>query len=144
MKKINSKGFTLVELIATIVILSIVVTICAISITTVIKSSKEKDYELFIREVKNAVEEFYLECRFDKHINIECPSLESEYYSTTLESLVNNGYLKGNSIDENHKLMVVNPKDNVNISSCQIKYNYQNGKISVVADNPTGSCPTRY
>ena len=44
MGRMNRKGFTLVELIATSVLLSLMMGIGAYSITNVIKSSKEKDF----------------------------------------------------------------------------------------------------
>jgi len=133
MEKLNRKGFTLVELIATIVVLAIVMGIGSYAITGLIQRSKEKDYELLIEEVNNAVEGYYLEC---KYVNNNCVS------EITLGYLVNNGFLTGNSTDNDMGL--VNPMDNVDISGCKIKYTYSNGKINVVAVNPKGSCPSSY
>ena len=59
----NTKGFTLVELIATIVLLSLVMGIGAFSITQIIKSAKEKDYKLLIENINNAAELYYQECK---------------------------------------------------------------------------------
>ena len=44
MKKLDNKGFTLVELIATIIVLSIVLGIGAYSMIGLIENSREKDY----------------------------------------------------------------------------------------------------
>ena len=52
MRRLDSKGFTLIELIATLVVLTLVMGLGAYSITGIIKSSKEKDYELLIKEIK--------------------------------------------------------------------------------------------
>ena len=133
MKKLNRNGFTLVELIATIVVLAVVMGIGSYAITGLIQRSKEKDYELLIKEVNNAVESYYIEC---KYVNNNCS------YEIKLGDLVKYGFLKGNSTDNDMGL--VNPKDNVDISSCNIRYTYSNGKISVQAVNPSGSCPTSY
>ena len=150
MKKINNKGFTLVELIATVVILSLVITIGAVSITTIIKTSKEKDYELLVKEIKNAAEEFYIECNFASNSNIDSECQNSRNldgsYQVELIKLVSTGFLKGNSADKNNNLMIINPLDNNSIGDCKIKYTYQkdSGVLTVEAINQTGSCPTSY
>ena len=137
MKKLNNNGFTLIELIVTIVLLVLVVSISSYSITEVIKRAKEEDYKLLIENINSAVHEYYIECKYGND-DITCQN------EITLKYLVDNGYLKGNSTDSDDKFTLVNPKDNKNISSCNIKYTYSDGKISVVAVNPTGSCPTSY
>ena len=153
MKKLNNKGFTLVELIATVVLLSLVISLGAVSITAVIKNSKEKNYELLIKEIKDAVEEQYIECQFSNNSAIEdaCPSKQADgYYHIQLQDLVDNGFLKGNStiksndVDQNGKFILVNPNDDKKISECKIRYKYENGNIFVLAVNPNGSCPTSY
>lgn len=75
MSKTNNKGYTLVELIATIVILALVMGIGAYSITAIINSSKEKNYELLIKEIKNAVELVYQDCVISKLDDVKelCP-----------------------------------------------------------------------
>ena len=71
MSKLNNKGFTLIELLATVILLSIVVGIAGYSITAVIEKSKEKDYQLLVKEIKNSVELYYQECRY---VNNNCDS----------------------------------------------------------------------
>ena len=133
MKKLGNKGFTLVELMATIVLLSIIAGIASYSITTIISNSKEKNYQLLIKEIKNAVELYYQDCKF---INNDCDD------QITLGYLVNNGYLKGNSVDSNNRSFLVNPNTEVNISNCSIKYSYNNGNIIVEAVSTVDGCPT--
>ena len=132
MRKLDSKGFTLIELIATLVVLSIVMGLGAYSITGIIKSSKEKDYELLIKEIKNSVEVYYQEC---KYVDNSCDS------EITLGFLVSNGYLKGNGKEVS---TLINPNDNKDISNCRIGYEYDDGKVNVWAVNPSGSCPSSY
>lgn len=141
MKKLNKKGFTLIELITTVVILALVMSIGAVSITAIMDKSKEKDYQLFIKEIKNATEEFYIECTFDDKTNLDCPTINSGYYKINLGTLISSGHLKGNSTKDD-KITLVNPKDSKPISNCEIKYKYENAKIIVEAINQTGSCPT--
>jgi len=146
MKKIDNKGFTLVELIATIVLLSLVMGIGAFAITKIINNAKEKDYQLLIENINNAVELYYQECKFAPNKNIVCPDKEGDgYFITTLGDLVNNGYLKGNSKitegTDKDKMTIVNPNNDENISGCSIKYEYKNGKI-VISAITSENCPT--
>lgn len=147
MKKINNKGFTLVELIATIVLLSLIMSIGTYSITKIIKDSKEKDYELLIKEIVDATEIYYQECRFSNNDKIICPNLTDGYYYTTLDTLVDYGYLKGNGtvkVDDKELFVVIDPKTNKDISACQIKYKYANGKMEVSKADYNSNCPESY
>ena len=142
MKKniLNNKGFTLVELLATIAILAIVMGIATFSITAIIKNSKEKNYQLLITNIKDAAETYYQECKYTNNTGITC----TENLNIHLEDLLKYGYLKGNSTDNDKKQTIVNPNDNVDISKCQIKISYSNSTIEVKAITTTGSCPTKY
>lgn len=126
MEKLNKKGFTLVELIATIVVLALVVSISAYAITNIINSAKEKNYDLLIKNIKDASETYYQECKYS---DITCND------TVTLQELVNYGYLKGNGTKDN-KMEIINPKDNKNIGACSIAVKNENGKLTI-----EGSCP---
>lgn len=123
------------ELLAVIILLAIVMGIGSYTITKVINDTKEKDYNKLIGEIKNAVEVYYQECRF---LNDECQS------EIKLGDLVKNGFLSGNGVDDYGNKILVNSRDKENISNCKIKYTYNDGKISVEAVNPSGSCPVEY
>lgn len=141
MEKLNKKGFTLVELIATIVVLALVVSISAYAITNIINSAKEKNYKLLIKNIKDASETYYQECKYKYSNNsgITCND------NVTLQELVNYGYLKGNGTKDN-KMVIVNPKDNINIGECSIAIKYENGKLTITKEKKTnnGSCPEEY
>lgn len=140
----NNKGFTLIELIATIVILALVMGISTYSISAIIKNSKEKNYELLINNIKDAAENYYQECKYSNNTGITCSTDDEGKLITKLESLVTYGYLKSNDTDSSSSQKIVNPKDNEDITNCQIKITYSGGNINVVANEPTGSCPTEY
>ena len=131
MEKLNKKGFTLVELIATIVVLALVVSISAYAITNIINSAKAKNYELLIKNIKDASETYYQECKYKYSNNsgITCND------NVTLQELVNYGYLKGNGTKDD-KMEIVNPKNNKNIGACSIAVKNENGKLTI-----EGSCP---
>jgi len=136
--KFNNKGFTLVELIATIVILGIVMSLGTYAIVNLINNSNEENYKLLIEEIKNAGELYYQECKYMKTDEMDCDG------TITLGYLVKYGYLKGNSSDNNDKYTIVNTKDDVDISDCGIKIAYVNGKINVDSVSSGESCPTEY
>lgn len=131
MNSLNNKGFTLIELIATIILLALVMGVGSYSIIAIINNTKENNYKNLIKEIKNAVEVYYQECRF---VNNNCDSDSI----ITLGYLVTNGYLKGNN--DNDIMKLVNPRDNVNITNCQIKFTYS-GKINIEDKSGSGSCP---
>ena len=146
MEKLNKKGFTLVELIATIVVLALVVSISAYAITNIINSAKEKNYELLIKNIKDASETYYQECKYKYSNNsgITCND------NVTLQDLVNYGYLKGNGTEDkkmenvNPKMKIVNPKNNIDIGECSIAVKYENGKLTIESMSNNNSCPNDY
>jgi len=131
----NNRGFTLIELIATIVILAIVLSITGLTIAGVISGARNKNYELLITDIISAAELYYQECKYLPIDNSICDST-----TITLGDLVEYGYLTGNDPDKTAK--VINPIDETDISNCQIKVELNsNNKIEVTPVNSTGSCP---
>ena len=143
MNRLDNRGFTLVELIATLLILALVMGIGSYTITGVLKRAKEKDYNLLIDNIKDSLELYYQECKYASNLGITC-NINANSFTTTLGTLVNYGFLKGNSTDSSENSVLVNPNDNRDISECEVKYTYNSGSISIEAVNPTGSCPTSY
>ena len=137
MEKLNKKGFTLVELIATIVVLALVVSISAYAITNIINSAKEKNYELLIKNIIDASETYYQECKYSNNSGITCDD------TVTLQDLVNYGYLKGNGTKDD-KMEIVNPKNNIDIGECSIAVKYENGKLTIESMSNNNSCPNDY
>ena len=127
----DNKGFTLIELVATIVLLALVMSIAAYSITSIIRSSKKENYNLLITNIKDAAELYYQECKYVSNSAITCNANKQ----VTLGELVTYGYLKGNSKVESGvdkgKFTLVNPIDNIDISGCIIVVEYDDGKINV-------------
>lgn len=145
MKRLNNKGFTLVELIAVMLLLSLVMGIGGYSVTRVINSSREKDYDLLIGNIKNAAEDYYIECKYGKasDSSLVCDETSGSYL-ITLGDLVDYGFLTGNKKDENDKYTLVNPINDKNIYNCNIKINYSNGDVLVIKNDTNGNCPLSY
>ena len=142
MKKNNNKGFTLVELIATIVILSIILSIGAYSIIKIINSSSEKEYKLLVENIKDAAELYYQECKYggiDDTESYECDKLAD---GVTLGKLVEFGYLTGNAKinegEDKDEYTLVNPNTGEPITDCNIMITYDaiNREVVVSTDEP--------
>lgn len=140
----NRKGFTLIELIATIVVLSLVVGISSYAITAIIKKTKENNYASLIENIENAGETYYQECKYVNNGVLECNKTDDNAYVVSLGNLVSYGYLKGNDTDNNDKYIVVNPLDNADISACMITISYYNGNIVINSVSDDSSCPSEY
>lgn len=142
MKKINNKGFTLVELIAIVVLLALVMGIGAVSVTKIMNNAKEEDYKLLMDNIKGGVELYYQECTYAKTDSISCPSLTSGWYYIYLEDLVTYGFVKGNATHSNGKMYLANTKNGENINRCIIRYKYNSGKLEIQKYSGGSNCPT--
>ena len=143
MFKLNRDGFTLIELLAVLMLLAIIMGIGGYSIISVLNDSRENNYNLLIENINSAALEYYIECKYSDS-SIICPSDNSGWYQIKLDDLVKYGFLKGNSSDDGDEMVLVNPKDNVRINDCLIKYSFSGGKVVVDAVDVSGSCPTSY
>lgn len=160
---LNKKGFTLIELLAAIVLFAIVAGFGTYSITNVIKASKEKNYNLLIKNIKDAAEVYYQECQYGgkEKINFngnnynsnKCNVYKDAYYDgyiITLGDMVENGYLTGNLKNKNGNYKIVNPnKETEDYTNCLIGVEYNNDlkKVRVISA-PSGLspayCPDNY
>lgn len=137
----NKLGFTLVELLATLVVLAIVLSIGAYSIINIIKSSKTENYNVLVKNIKSAAETYYQECKYDNKNAISnglsCDNTGGTY-TLTLSEMVQYGYLTSNDGDTGLK----NPKNDDDIGNCKIAISYSNGVVNVVKADSQEKCPT--
>ena len=93
----NRKGFTLIELLAVIIVIALIATIVTPSVIEYVNSAK-KTYKSYACQINGST------------------------ITTTLGALANTGMLSVNNVDPNdkNKKIVINPKDNTDISSCNI------------------------
>lgn len=143
----NRKGFTLIELLATLVILAIVLSIGGYSIVQIMKSSKDENYNVLVKNIMSAGETYYQECKYSKETIIKMfngnePQANSFCdYNVTLNELIQHGYLTGNNGAGNMGL--VDPRDEtIDLSNCSIKVSYNNGKVTVTKNDSNANCPT--
>lgn len=124
----NRKGFTLVELLATVTILGLIVTIGGISIAGVMKNARKKEYELLVLQIREAVETYYQECTYGGGSCIA--QIELKY-------LIDNGYLSPN---EEGKLE--NPITHGDMKGCKISYTFtSDNKFNITGVTGDEHCP---
>ena len=149
----NRKGFTLIELVVTILILALVMTLGTYSVINVIKTSKEENLKLLRKNIKSAADNYYIECKYSFDSVKEMFTTETEastfcnrgisndYHAAddgiTLGELVQYGYLSSNNKDK----ILVNPNTDEKIADCRIKCWYAGGKIIFANKSAgTGEC----
>ena len=145
--KLGNKGYTLVELLAVIVVLSIVVAITAGAVITYLNKSKDESYKILIDSILTASKLYYEECLYSNTI---CNEKPSSTVTISLNELVQMGFLSGGSVTEctgsdcEGERMIMNPKTNEDIGSCQIRITMNESPITydVVGITTTNSsCP---
>lgn len=134
----NRKGFTLIELLAVIIVIALIATIVTPSVIEYVNSAKNTSYNLLIQNTISASKTYYEECEYgdlsdsSKYGSYAC-KINGDTIETTLGALANTGMLSVNDIDSDNKKIVINPKDNTDISSCNVtivKTVYTNYKVT--------------
>ncbi len=101
------KGFTLVELLAVIVVLSIILVISAPIVTNLITSSKQKAYDEQVNLIVSSAKNYSV--KYSVEIN-------TDPYYVSVDTLINKGF-----IDQDE---LINPKTKQKMDGCvKISYN---------------------
>ncbi len=93
--KRNTKGFTLVELLVTIVLLGVVATIVIVNMTSISKNSKDREYEAFRSKVLSAATAYGAQ-NSDVFANLY---VDKAYMYITTGDVISAGYLDENLIN---------------------------------------------
>lgn len=162
MKKLNEKGFTLIEVLAVVAIIGILGLISVPSVLNMINNGKKASYNILIDNIKTAAVNLYEEVELMGNtvykyvpnetelslVTIEADGNESKFIKVNLQTLVNNGFLKGSKNDSN-ELVILDPKTNEDIGLCEIKIKKTVGdkvsyEVSSTSDNNdiNLNCPT--
>lgn len=151
--KLNNKGFTLVEVLAVIVILGILAAIMIPATTRFIEGNKEDNYVNLQKSIKSAAKIFITDNKYDITLdpNVVCSDSNTERIISgvsdtsvsdskiTLHMLVTNGVLTAKRV--NDKDIIINPKNDkdidLNASYIVVKYDcntrdYKYGNVVVV------------
>lgn len=121
--KLNNKGFTLIEVIAVVVILTVIGAIMMPTVGKLIEDNKEDNYEAMKQSILSAAKIYISDNKYELSIGSSCTSntgtktvsgtsvgvsSEGKLYITTL---VNSGDLKANGNGE-----IINPKNNTKLN----------------------------
>ena len=105
----NKSGFTLVELLATIIILGIIISIIGYVAINAINKSKEKSYKVTINEIEKDANNYLME-NTNRLFFLTNNDKGYEYQCVMVENLVDYGYLNNNIVKSN-----VNKDDTVSL-----------------------------
>ncbi len=110
MKKMNKKGYTLIELLAIILILGLVTSITITVILSVLSNAKAKSDELTKRNIRDQAEKYIYEGFSDnnwKKVNsvVNPDATKLEYKCVKIQDLIDIGYYKQSIIEENSDLL---------------------------------------
>ena len=149
----NRKGFTLIELLAVIVLIAIIGIITVPNLLNTVDSSKEASYDILIENIVTASKTYYEECEYgdlsnkEKYGEYVC-IITDKTITIKLSDLANTGFLSVSvkDVDENNKKQVLDPRNNNNISDCQITITKNvdaSFKVTyTITSNGGTNCPT--
>ena len=149
----NRKGFTLIELLAVIILIAIIGIITVPNLLNTVDSSKEASYDILIKNIVTASKTYYEECEYGdlsnstKYGDYAC-IITDKTITIKLSDLANTGFLSVSvkDVDENNKKQVLDPRNNNNISDCQITITKNvdaSFKVTyTITPNGGNNCPT--
>lgn len=164
--KLNNKGFTLVEVLAVIVILGLIGSIALTSGISSINTGKNASYKIIISDIVTASQTLYEEVEFEKSFGEnktikqyteegvgENIDINDNKIYTNLQTLVSNGYLTGSEnsckteeCSNKNKRIITEPINKNDIGTCKIIIEKDDdGNYTVTKD--TGNqdfCPDEY
>ena len=156
----NRKGFTLIEVLAVVIIIGLLGVLIVPGLLNNINTAKEKSYNTLISNIVTGAQTYYEECEYgdlsnrNKYGDYACTINTSEKTITiTLGTLANTGLLKTSdtTIENNKEIKIVkDPKTDKEISDCKIQIkkqvNMTTYKVTYQITNidTNNICPTEY
>lgn len=154
MIKVNRRGFTLIEVLAVVVLIGIIAILIVPSLLGTVSTGKNTSYEIIIKNIVTSSKMYYEECEYGdlsdeaKYGEYACKINDSKV-TITLDALANTGFLDSTFDKEQNKKVVIDPRNNNDISSCSItitKTKNEKGKVTytVTTSSSDDKCPTEY
>ena len=91
--KLNRKGYTLIELLAVILIIGLILGFSTYGIINAFNTSKNKSLAISINSIKEAAETYATEKNDDSSYWLDITDKENKYFCITIEELMNKGLL---------------------------------------------------
>ena len=168
--KLDNKGFTLVEVLAVVVIIGILGGVAITGVLSAINTSKDASYNMMISDIVTASENMYNEVDFSDDADDGAVFqynnggnlgskvvISSNTINTNLQTLVSNGFLSGeengnkdkeDASNKNNRI-ILDPKTRTDIGDCEIEItktinNNNTTTYDVKSKSSDSKCPTSY
>ena len=146
---LNKKGYTLIELLAVILIIGLILVLSTYGIIKAVKSSKEKVTTLSEKSIKEAAETYATEKNDDSNYWLDITDKENKYFCTTIEELMNKGLLDKKAESTKFKksdfvLVKKNKVTNVNSKAEILTNDNNNDDYKVCSGNTVNEKVTEY
>ena len=147
--KLNKKGYTLIELLAVILIIGLILVLSTYGIIKSIKSSKGKAATLSEKSIKEAAETYATEKNDDSSYWLDITDKENKYFCITIEELMNKGLLDKKAESTKFKksdfvLVKKNKVTNVNSKAEILTNDNNNDDYKVCSGNIVNEKVTEY
>ena len=146
---LNKKGYTLIELLAVILLIGLILVLSTYGIIKAVKSSKEKVTTLSEKSIKEASETYATEKDDDSNYWLDITDKENKYFCTTIEELMNKGLLDKKAESTKFKksdfvLVKKNKVTNVNSKAEILTNDNNNDDYKVCSGNIVNEKVTEY
>ena len=154
---LDNKGFTLVEVLAVIVIIALLGTIAVPNVLNAINTGKSVSEKTMISNIRSGAENLYVEVEFsgtatdndivsDLKDGNQYIKIQNNRIIVTLNGLVSNGFLSGTG-ESGHK-KIINPKTGDDIGDCRIvitkNVSGDDVEYTVAPNDSNAICPRSY
>ena len=127
----NKKGFTLVELLAVLVLISLLMGLAIPGINRISNNMKKKSYNQKIKLVESAAELWGQDNKTRLQATTNCPSEIIQCKIITIEDLITDNYLDSDNNSGNY----INPKNDKDMKNCKVFVYKQNKRVYAKYDN---------
>ena len=146
---LNKKGYTLIELLAVILIIGLILVLSTYGIIKAVKSSKGKAATLSEKSIKEAAETYATEKNDDSSYWLDITDKENKYFCITIEELMNKGLLDKKAESTKFKksdfvLVKKNKVTNVNSKAEILTNDNNNDDYKVCSGNIVNEKVTEY
>lgn len=135
--KLNNKGFTLVEILAVVVILGLLLALMYPNINKIIKQNKEKNYEKLETSIESSTKLYISDHKYE--ISVDGTSITKIGNQEIIDNKILVSYLvKEGEIKTNDDNIIINPKNNnecLNLNSSYLLINYDIQKKEITYDD---------
>ena len=122
----NNKGFTLIEILAVIVLLGVVLTIGGFSVSSYLKNSNEQSLYVFKENIKSGMINCYNECKYMSTNVCNGVNINNNTLTITIGDLARLGFIQNQGSNEDGDTLIINNPINEeeNLTNCKVSISY--------------------